>query len=69
MTQTTLDSPTDAWLERSRAALDKAQPGARADPLVLDPRAQPRERDSVSRRLLAGSRQQREAQRDLERGR
>jgi F-type H+-transporting ATPase subunit alpha len=31
MTQTTLDSPTDAWLERSRAALDKAQPGARAD--------------------------------------
>jgi F-type H+/Na+-transporting ATPase subunit alpha len=31
MTQTTLDSPADAWLERSRATLDHAQPGARAD--------------------------------------
>ncbi|MFM0649615.1 F0F1 ATP synthase subunit alpha [Paraburkholderia bryophila] len=31
MTQTTLESSADAWLERSRATLAKAQPGARAD--------------------------------------
>ena len=31
MTQTTLNSPPDAWLERSRVALVNAQPGARAD--------------------------------------
>jgi F-type H+/Na+-transporting ATPase subunit alpha len=31
MTQTTLNSPPDAWLERGRAALANAQPGARAD--------------------------------------
>ncbi len=31
MTPTTLDSPADAWLERSRAALAKAQPGAHAN--------------------------------------
>ena len=30
MTQTTLDSPADAWLERSYAKLAKAQPGAQA---------------------------------------
>ena len=31
MTQTTPDSPADAWLERSRATLANAQPGAHAD--------------------------------------
>ncbi|ABE35970.1 ATP synthase F1, alpha subunit [Paraburkholderia xenovorans LB400] len=31
MTQTTPDSREDAWLERSRATLAKAQPGARAE--------------------------------------
>jgi F-type H+/Na+-transporting ATPase subunit alpha len=31
MTPTTLDSPADAWLERGRATLAKAQPGAHAN--------------------------------------